>query len=443
MSLTTKLLLSVVFSLFLASCVLMGVRGVLRISLDAYLVKSDFVENHVESNMSDFKKYVTDNQIEMTDSKSINKWLKKQPDIVLRIYHENEMIYDSNGRFGKGPKPDQGNPSSKRTSGPVKNFYEVKFADGNGQVDMIGFFQRKYFDLINLIGLVASVFTFLGIMLFLLRKWIKYINQLAEEVSIMEGGNLGSPITVRGDDEITVLANSIEEMRKSFIERLNNEKLARQSNSDLITAMSHDLRTPLTTQIGYLDIIEYKKYKSEDQLKEYIHKCREKAYQIKNLSDKLFEYFLAFGQEEESMEEIPMEVCSGNDVLDQLVLEHLLLLQEKGFLTEFYREEEPYFIKINIESMCRVFDNIFSNLLKYANAKEPILIVLKKAEDQQIKISFRNSISREQDMVESTGIGLKNVKRMMEEQLGSLLVIKTDHIFKVTIVVPLCKEEPS
>ena len=72
-------------------------------------------------------------------------------------------------------------------------------------------------------------------------------------------------------------------MRKSFIGRLESEDKARLANSELITAMSHDLRTPLTVLVGYLDIIEYKKYKTDENLRQYIHNSREKAYQIKYL----------------------------------------------------------------------------------------------------------------------------------------------------------------
>ncbi|WP_346937045.1 histidine kinase dimerization/phospho-acceptor domain-containing protein [Clostridium sp.] len=101
---------------------------------------------------------------------------------------------------------------------------------------------------------------------------------LKSEIKILEGGNLTHEITINGDDELSSLAQGINEMRKSFIGRLESEDKARLANSELITAMSHDLRTPLTVLVGYLDIIKYNKYKTDENLRQYIHNSREKAY---------------------------------------------------------------------------------------------------------------------------------------------------------------------
>ena len=76
-------------------------------------------------------------------------------------------------------------------------------------------------------------------------------------------------------DEIGTLAASVDSMRNSIVETMRSEKAAWNSNTALITAMSHDIRTPLTSLVGYLDIIEGGKYKSEEELIHYIKSSRE------------------------------------------------------------------------------------------------------------------------------------------------------------------------
>ena len=66
--------------------------------------------------------------------------------------------------------------------------------------------------------------------------------------------------------------------------------------------MSHDIRTPLTTLIGYLDILDSGDYRSQEELERYIGNCKQKALQLKDLSDKMFQYFLVFGRDSLEME---------------------------------------------------------------------------------------------------------------------------------------------
>lgn len=128
--------------------------------------------------------------------------------------------------------------------------------------------------------MILSFIFFIVLVLFFINKKTSYIGVLEKEIKILEGGNLDYPITLKGKDELSSLAQSINEMRKSFIERLESEERARVANSELVTAMSHDLRTPLTALVGYLDIIEYKKYQDQEALAKYIHNSRKKPIRL-------------------------------------------------------------------------------------------------------------------------------------------------------------------
>jgi signal transduction histidine kinase len=127
----------------------------------------------------------------------------------------------------------------------------IPFSNGSAQIYMEFFFEYKYYYFVTILCVALSFLFFIIIMLFLINKKTTYIGLLEKEIKILEGGDLGYPITIKGKDELASLAHSINEMRLSFIEWLQNEDNARTANSELLTAMSHDLRTPLTTLIGY------------------------------------------------------------------------------------------------------------------------------------------------------------------------------------------------
>lgn len=123
---------------------------------------------------------------------------------------------------------------------------------------------------------------------------MQYICQLSVEIQAMEGGDLDVPITFRGNHELTRLAHSLDSMRQAFQEQKEREINIFRANQAMIIAMSHDLRTPLTTLQIYTDILRYKKYEPS-QLDGYLEKIDAKAAQIKQLSENIFEYSLVSG----------------------------------------------------------------------------------------------------------------------------------------------------
>jgi signal transduction histidine kinase len=269
-------------------------------------------------------------------------------------------------------------------------------------------------------------------MLTLIRKKISYIRTLENEIKILEGGDLNYTITINGNDELGFLAESINEMRKSFIERLQSENEAKSANSELITAISHDLRTPLTALLGYLDIIEYKKYKTTEKLMQYIHNSHEKAYQIKSLSDKLFEYFLVFNNKND----LDLETFNVTEILDQLFQEEIFMLNHENFTFDFIPCSTVSYLDMNLISMRRVFDNIFTNISKYADKSKPIKIEY-FVREQKLIILIQNKINTNLKSVSSTGIGLKTCTKIIEMHKGKLYIEKIDDFFTITIAIPV------
>ena len=148
-------------------------------------------------------------------------------------------------------------------------------------------------------------------------------------------------------------------MRTSFIEGLEHEEEMPKHASELLTAMSHDLRTPLTSLIGYLDIIDLGKCHSPEQVQKYVHSGKQKAYQIKEMTDKLFEYFLVYSENDKPVEKERLDAAT---LFTQLWSESAMSLETEGFHVDMRAEESTCEVLANVPLLRRVFDNLVSNV---------------------------------------------------------------------------------
>lgn len=273
---------------------------------------------------------------------------------------------------------------------------------------------------------------FVAVLYFCIRSKTRYIVLLSRELQVMQGGDLSVPMTIKGKDELTSLAMDIEEMRKSFIERLNNEEMMTRNSQKLLTAMSHDLRTPLTSLIGYLDIVDLGKCTDPEQAQRYIHSGKMKAYQIKEMTDKLFEYFLVYSSDDKQLETEPLDASM---LFSQLWAESAMTLEADGFLITVQETEGSLEINANPQFMRRVFDNIVSNIKKYADKTEPVIVIMERRGDRY-EFEVRNSVRENNDHAESSGIGLASCKKIMENHGGTFHTMLKDNVFAARLSLP-------
>lgn len=418
-----KLTLSIIISLIISFSISFLVGYIADYMLYKYYNTSSFLQNKSAQVLSDFKAYISDNKISINDHNRIEKWIRDYKYIDIYIFKNNTLVYNSN-RYASYYNSD----NFAKLPNISDSFDDVSFYDADVKVFIDSYFEYKYYNINLFISTAIGAICFILIMLTLISKKISYIITLENETKILEGGDLNYTITINGNDELSSLAESINEMRKSFIERLQSENEAKSANSELITAISHDLRTPLTALLGYLDIIEYKKYKTTENLMQYIHNSREKAYQIKSLSDKLFEYFLVFNKKND----LDLETFNVTEILDQLFQEEIFMLNNENFTFDFIPCTTIAYLNMNLISMKRVFDNIFSNISKYADKSKPIKIDY-YISDEHLIIMIQNKINTNLKSVNSTGIGLKTCTKIIEMHNGTLLTEKTADSFAITI----------
>lgn len=421
-------MLALILSLALSVGVFVLIQVISEDMIINYLNKTSFVTKQREEAVAEFREFVADHELTTTDHDKIKNWVRHTKYINIFIFHENKMIFFTDG-FRTVPEDNEYVMDILLNHEP---FYDISFADRNAKIYMECFFEYKYYYLVLFINVIISVVILIFLISLFISRKTSYISMLENEIKILEGGELHYPISIRGHDELSSLAESINEMRMSFIERLEWEENAKSANKELITAMSHDLRTPLTALVGYLDIIIHNKYKSQDDLMKYIHNSRDKAYQIKQLSDKLFEYFTVFKTDEDDLK---LESFGGNELIGQLLEEQLLQLQNHGFT---YRMDIPcdsFTLEIHLISMRRVLDNLFSNIIKYADPSQPI-IIQSDLKDRVWRMRIENQINLPLREAGGTGIGIKVCQRIMERQYGSFSAAKTREIFTAHLSLP-------
>ena len=282
-----------------------------------------------------------------------------------------------------------------------EQIYYVDFADGEAEVVLHGYYYYQFYNYLTVGALLAAFLLFLTVVMAGIRRTIRYIRALSGEIRILEGGNLEYPITVRGRDELAELAESLEAMRQSVREQAESERRLTQANQRMVTEMSHDLRTPLTSIFIFTEILRHKCRDCAPQQEEYVDKIDQKARRMKQLSDHLFEYALVTSETQ-----APLDL---------------------DWKTRTVQVSDGY--------IARIFDNLVSNLLKYAAPAFPISA---RTQCGRAWAGFvlENRTRDPGDQVESTKIGLHNISAMMQNMGGRCDVEQEGDRFRIALRFP-------
>lgn len=442
--LIVKLALTVTVLLIFMYCLFSPLQNGVYALLDYYYITLGNIAKQDAACREDFQEYITENQITSEDINAICEWNSENPDVSLVLTDDIYIRYSSSANYNQSFDRLADYYNYRTTQELISNhtelyymtFYGITFADG---VTLFGSVESYSYTKSYLLGYYFCLLTlfllFLVPFLLIVRSKIAYIKKLDHELQILKSGDLTYHVTEKSSDELYRLAHGINEMRLSILEKQQQADANQNANQKLITSLSHDLRTPLTSVIGYLEILKQHKYKDDAQLQEFLEKSSEKAFLMKDLSDKIFEYFLVSQRiyEEYHMEKIPVsDLITG--LLDNMVFD----LENLGFSVNAPLSAEQYTgsCLMDVEFMQRVLNNILSNIRKYADIAVPVTINASE-HDNFFELSFTNGIVEEDTEKESTGIGLKTCEKIMQKHSGSLVTQVKDHTFMTRILLPL------
>lgn len=312
------------------------------------------------------------------------------------------------------------------------DFYPVLFRDGVFDVCIVDYSDDTLKEVGKVAAFVLCSVMFIGIIIFYFGREISRLRRLTNQVMDIKNVDINGPITIKGQDEICMLAENIDTMRATIIEQLSREKEAWQANSDLVTAMAHDIRTPLTVMAGYLELMKNKEYSSQEELDEYIRISSEKAEQLRMMSDKMFRYFYVYSK---SSDELKMETFQAAPFLDQMLGEYMVLLGENGYQFNLDISDKDAEISVDVQGMKRITDNVFTNIRKYSDKSKPIDVRV-YVDARRVRIFFRNYISADSTKAESTHIGTLTCQKMAEEMNGSFVTSRRGKIYEATLTLP-------
>ena len=167
------------------------------------------------------------------------------------------------------------------------------------------------------------------------------------------------------------------------------------------------MRTPLTSLIMYLEFAKKDSAQLAPETSGHIVNAYQKALQIKNQSDNLFAYFLL-----DKEQEAEPETLMAQEAIYDLVSDLGGVLQQEGFRFRMDGELPNVYITVNLEELGRVFDNLLSNLLKYADPHEEVVLALDYSQGR-LELSLSNAIRSTDDAPSSTGLGEKIMAKLM------------------------------
>lgn len=289
-----------------------------------------------------------------------------------------------------------------------------------------------YYGYLLVVSIICIVVVFLAVFFVYTYYRFRYINLLNQEVQAVEAGELSRSITIRGRDEITNLAESMENMRYSFTDKMLTIEKIQKDQNDLVAEMSHDMRTPLTALMMYLDFLKEQNNADQSIRQSYVDKAYEKASCIKVMMDDLFAYFRLDREMNCELEQAPAP-----ELLYEFVSEISTVLEKNHFTVQENINVPDRNVLFCSAYMSRIAGNVCSNIRKYADRQEPVRITLHQEDAlvhsagtkvQVLTLTVRNKKaapeSPEETAMESMGLGIRNIQKMMENMAGDMFCIE-------------------
>jgi signal transduction histidine kinase len=377
-SIRTRFLLSFCISIISGFLIALVINGYLRQSNNSY--SSEIHEFKIEC-LPIFKEMKSSVNNKRKLREIIDKYSDKM-DIYVVDKH-GQILIESKNNYEKqldidkllNIKDQEKNLSAEKVESSDPNqikYYNIGPLDKNTYVVSVKFLQMKDNVGAFVIGIGIFVLSFLA----LTYGRVKYIHELSEGLIEISKGDFKYRIQVNGKDELAMLGESINYM----VEQLNNmkekDKLVEKNKNILIENVSHDLRTPLTSIIGYVKLLK-DIYKFKDNIGNYIEIIDKKLQRLEELITDLFEYTKLESQDI-NLSRVEFSI---NEFMRQVVEGFMPICNENNLELFFEVPDEELMINADPSKMFRVFENIISNAIRYSDKPGRIMVKVLKNEE--------------------------------------------------------------
>jgi len=208
---------------------------------------------------------------------------------------------------------------------------------------------------------------------------VRYIEAMSRAMQEVAHGNYDVALPYRQPDELGVLGQNLTAMARQVKSAIEGERRANQARYELITAVSHDLRTPLTSVLGYLQLIDEDRYRDEVELRYYVDMAYEKAKQLKRLIDQLFEFTRT------SHGGIVLRPVAINpaELLEQVAEEFVPALRAAGMEYRLKLPPDRVTITADPDLLVRALENLISNAIRYGQEGKVVELELEVREAER------------------------------------------------------------
>lgn len=401
-----------------------------KTALQTYYLNSDFLPRKTDAVGTMLQQNVAESGISSKQVQQMADWYSndgRPGGCILRVEKDGIVIYDSalnNVEYYRT----YSQASKTLDEEAYLRTYPLEFSDGSATLYVYGYFDFFVDEAVRTFEFWLCLLLGICIVLWAVWKKLNYMELLNQSIRVLEGGQLDYKVPVQGTDELAQMARSLNEMSASLKQQMEQVQQAQTQRYDLITSLSHDLRTPLTAQLGYLELLAEHRYQTPAQHDEYLNKCVHSCRSVIELSNGLFR--IASGecpQRDPKLEQLPAP-----DIFLQVFSEKLALLEETGWQVQYLAPAcTPCLLWLDIDALCRIADNLISNLQKYADPAQPVYFEV-TAEDDRFCVCLSNAVCTT-PQGDSHGVGLKNVAALMERMHGQSSYTIESRTFCITL----------
>ncbi|PFR45078.1 HAMP domain-containing sensor histidine kinase [Bacillus thuringiensis] len=460
MSIKTRFLFSYI-AVILVSITLILVAGfliVFSITGDLEAVKNFYKSSYIQKPLTpeeenaylELKLAAKQHQSQLLDKSFVSSIEKEGVKIIVR---KGENISYANKGFESStltealPKFEAANINSRGTTELGETFYRyVKFDFYFPEKEEGSIFvlkkQSSFVDLtqklfpILFVSLLLLAILLIGLLSYLVsRSVIKPIFVLKGATEKIKEGNLDFQMPVTSHDEIGQLNQGFEEMRKKLKESIEVQTQYEENRKELISNISHDLKTPITSIIGYVEGIKDGVANTPEKMDKYLTTIHTKAKHMDTLIDELF----LFSKLDLNRVPFQFETVELNTFMQELIEEMRMDLSEEGIEINLQLHSSPLYVTADCEKINRVISNLIHNSVKYMDKEEKKITVTVSSDNNKVIVKvidngsgiesdtlpyiFERFYRAEQSRNSSTGgsgLGLAIAKQIVEEHGGEI-----------------------
>ena len=283
---------------------------------------------------------------------------------------------------------------------------------------------------------------------FIIRRVKKQISEMTEALTDVKNGNGNRRILSATNELVAPLVYEINDIVVSYENRLSIFHQTEETNRQLMTSLSHDVRTPLTTLIGYLDAV-HKGIVSGKDREDYIETAHRKAHDLKEYIDVLFDWFKLNSNEFA----IELQTVEAAELTRDILIDWIPIFEDKQIEYRVDIPEQPFRVCLDTDGYMRIINNLIQNVVAHSHAEKIEIAMSKKNNHMEIVIAD-NGIGMEKEDLKhiferlykcdkgrsdkGSGLGLSIVHQLVEKMNGTISAKSTQGSGRTfTLLFPL------